>query len=203
MSKFNQFSALIIEQISNRILKLDAEANDKLKDFKDKVIHIQISDFNLNFYFLFPNATLIVLDDYKQACSASITGKSGAFIAAATNSNSSDAIFSGELNFSGEINTARRFQEFIQSLEIDWQEPLSLLLGDIASQNISQAIGQFNQFIGQFVKSTKQDIPEYLQHEIQVTPNQSEINYFLEQVDLTRSQADRLKARFDRLQINL
>jgi len=188
----------MIEQVANRLLSLDAEANQKLVSFEDKVIHIEITDLKLNYYFLFIGGSLVVKEQSERPASASISGKLSAFIAAGT-TNSSDAIFTGELHFSGEINTARRFQEFAQSLEIDWQEPLSNIVGDVMSQNIAQGVRQVGQFVGQLFNNARQDIPEYLQHEIQATPTASELNYYFEQVDLTRSQTDRLQARVQRL----
>jgi len=198
-SFINKTSAAVIEQVANRLLSLDAEAHNKLVDFSDKIIHIQIEDLKLDYYFLFPGGSLIVQESSLKTVSASIRGKLSAFIGAATLSNSGDAIFTGELHFSGEMNTARRFQEFVQSLQIDWQEPMSKMVGDVMAHNIAQGIKGFGGFVGQLFNTVKQDIPEYIQHEIQVTPSQSELNSLFEQVDLTRSQADRLIARVQRL----
>ena len=198
-SFFNKTSAAVIEQIANRIINLDVEAHNKLADFSDKVIHIQIEDLKLDYYFLFPGGSLVVQESCERTVSASIRGKIVAFIGAATSPNSGDAIFTGDLHFTGEMNTARRFQEFAQSLQIDWQEPMSKVIGDVLTHNISQGISAFGNFFGQFMSSINQDIPEYIQHEIQVTPSQSELNNFYGQVDLTRSQADRLQARIQRL----
>ncbi len=48
-------------------------------------------------------------------------------------------------------------------------------------------------------RSTRQDISEYLQEEIKVTPPAAEQQLFFEQVDLTRSKTDRLAARIKKL----
>jgi ubiquinone biosynthesis accessory factor UbiJ len=200
-SFINKTSAAIIEQVANRILKLDVEAHDKLADFSDKIIHIQVEDLSLNYFFLFPGGSLIVQESCEKPVSASIRGKLSAFTSALMSPNSGDAIFTGELHFSGEMNTARRFQEFVQTLQIDWQEPMSKIIGDVMTHNISQGLGAFGNFVNQFISSVNQDIPEYMQHEIQVTPTQSELNNFFEQVDLTRSQAERLHARVQRLKL--
>jgi len=110
-----------------------------------------------------------------------------------------DAIFSGELHFSGEINTARHFQDFAQTLDIDWQEPISHVFGDVISHNFAHGVVQASQFLSQLFDNTRQDIPDYLQHEIQVTPTACELNDYLEQVDQVRSQTDRLQARIHKL----
>jgi ubiquinone biosynthesis accessory factor UbiJ len=197
---FNQTSASAIEVIANRVLALDPEAQQQLNQFSDKVIHLEISDLTLNYYLLFPNATVVVLTEHQTKPAASISGKLSAFIGAAANENSGDAVFSGDLSFTGDVHTIRKFQSFIQSLQIDWQQPISEIFGDVFSHNLSKAFKHFGGFIKQFVEQTRLDIPEYLQHEIQVTPSAYEINDFFSQVDQLRSHSDRLIARINRLQ---
>ncbi len=189
----------MLEQAGNRLLSLDAEANAKLVDFTDKVIHIHINDLQLDYFILFPGGSLVVKEQSERPATATISGKLSAFLAAATQENTGDAFFTGELHFSGEINTARQFQEFIQSLQIDWQEPISQIFGDLAGQTISTGIEKAGSFCKAFLTNLKQDVPEYLQEEIQVTPSAAEQEIFFEQIDLVRSQTDRLNARIERL----
>ncbi|TQV88977.1 ubiquinone biosynthesis accessory factor UbiJ [Aliikangiella coralliicola] len=217
MLTINRLSATFIEQVGNRILNLDAEAHQKLKEFENKVIHIEITDLQLDYYFIFPNGTLVVQDSKNEFAtaqaeeseesiarktSASISGKLRAFLAAASAEHSGDSVFTGDLHFSGEINTAKKFQDFVQSLEIDWQEPLSQLLGDEITHFVSRGVNHAQQLFKNFVTQTRQDVPEYLQEEVRVTPTQTELDIFFETVDLVRSQTDRLQARLQRLQIN-
>lgn len=199
---FQQTSCAAIEQIGNRLINLDPEAHLKLDEFSDKTIHINITDLKLNYFFRFPGGSLVVQSRSEKEASASITGKLSAFIAAASAENSGDSLFKGELHFSGEINTARQFQEFAQSLNIDWQEPISGMFGDVAGHNISQGIRQVGGFFEGLINNLKQDIPEYLQEEIRVTPTQLELDNFYESIDLVRSQTDRLAARVQRLNNN-
>lgn len=202
MSLINQTSAAVMEQFANRLLNLDAEAQDKLSIFSDKVIHVHIEDFDLNYFFLFPGKSLVVQTSSQRKPSAIISGKSTAFIAAigdANNESMGDAIFTGELHFSGEINTARRFQEFAQNLEIDWQEPLSQIFGDTVGHHIGQAFSHTTHFFKQLLSAGQQDIPDYLQYEIQATPSATELSNYCEQVDRVRSQTDRLQARINQL----
>lgn len=201
-SAVNQFSAAAVEIFANRILALDPTVKEKLEQFSDKIIHLYIEDFSLNYYFFFVTGSIVVQQQSERPASVSVSGKSSAFLAAATATHSSDSIFNGELHFSGEINTAQRFQNFVQSLNIDWQEPISRVFGDVIGHNISQGISKAGQFIEQLLNNTRQDVPDYLQHEIRVLPCHIENNDFLQQVDTLRSQTDRLIARVDKLLTN-
>jgi len=195
---FNQLSASTLQTIARRLLSLDVEAKNKLRDFEDKIIHLQVTNLDLDFYFSFIAGELFISDQLQNdtdETSASISGHLNAFIAAATADHSADAIFKGELHFSGEINTAKQFQQFAQSLNIDWQEPFAKAFGDPVGHSIATGLQNFSGWLFNSADSLRQDISEYLQEEARVTPTDCEQQHFFEQVDQLRSRADRINAR--------
>jgi ubiquinone biosynthesis accessory factor UbiJ len=195
----NQVSAAMIQSVARKVIALDPEAANGLSSFDDKVIKIEIEDFGLCYFFSFEGGTLTVSNDDSRPVSAAINGNLAAFLAAAANEHSVDSIFKGELHFSGEIGTAKRFQEFAQSLEIDWQEPIARALGDPIGHTLTTGLQAFGGWLLNTGRSTRQDISEYLQEEIKVTPPAAEQQLFFEQVDQTRSKTDRLAARIKKL----
>ncbi len=195
----NQVSAAMIQSVARKVIALDPEAANGLSSFDDKVIKIEIEDFGLCYFFSFEGGTLTVSNDDSRPVSAAINGNLAAFMAAAANEHSVDSIFKGELHFSGEIGTAKRFQEFAQSLEIDWQEPIARALGDPIGHTLTTGLQAFGGWLLNTGRSTRQDISEYLQEEIKVTPPAAEQQLFFEQVDQARSKTDRLAARIKKL----
>ena len=195
----NQVSAAMIQSVARKVIALDPEAANGLSSFDDKVIKIEIEDFGLCYFFSFEGGALTVSNDGSRPVSAAINGNLAAFMAAAANEHSVDSIFKGELHFSGEIGTAKRFQEFAQSLEIDWQEPIARALGEPIGHTLTTGLQAFGGWLLNTGRSTRQDISEYLQEEIKVTPPAAEQQLFFEQVDLTRSKTDRLAARIKKL----
>ena len=198
----NQLSATAIQAIARRLLSLDVESKENLSQFEGKVIHIHIDDFNLDYYFSFANSELLVAEQSEQTISASISGKLNAFIAAATAEHSADSIFKGELNFSGDISTAKQFQSFAQKLNIDWHEPLAQVLGDPLGHTLATSLEKLSGWMLQTAQSVAQDISEYVQEEARVTPSVSEQQHFFRQVDQLRSRADRLNAKINQLKTN-
>ncbi|MET1256339.1 ubiquinone biosynthesis accessory factor UbiJ [Aliikangiella maris] len=198
----NQLSATCLEQLANRVLALDPQAHQGLVPFAGKIIHLQIIDWQINYYVMFPGQSLVIHDFCNRPVSACISGKLTDFLNAALQENTGDALFTGELSFTGEINTARQFQAYIQALQIDWREPITGIFGDIAGQTITDGISQLFNFGQSLFKATQQNIPEYLQEEARVTPTASEQAIFFDNIDLLRSQADRLSARVSRLEQN-
>jgi len=212
----NQLSATALQSIARQILALDIEASDKLHPFNGKIILIEVTDLSLQYYFVFGNGQVSIYselpalnsndndnnDAHKepdQKPSVVITGKLSSFITAAASEYSSDALFEGDLHFSGEINTAKQFQQLAASLNIDWQEPLAKILGDPLAHTINTGVKKFASWFIQSANSARQDVSEYLQEEARVTPSDSEQQPFFEQVDQLKSKADRLTARVELL----
>lgn len=189
----------MIQSLARKLIALDPEAATGLSQFHDKIIKIEIEDFGLRYFFTFDSGALSVVNSESRSVSAAITGKLAAFIAALAHEHSVDSIFTGELHFSGEISTAKKFQEFTQSLEIDWQEPFAKTLGDPLGHTLSKGLLMIGNWLSKTSLSTQEDISEYLQEEIKVTPPAAEQQEFFERVDQTRSKVDRLAARIQKL----
>jgi ubiquinone biosynthesis protein UbiJ len=209
----NQVTAKAIEKLVNKLLSLDAEAAKQIKPLESKSILIQLEDWQLNYLFCFKNASVEVsqpsneeaVTENKQSNeqvnqpSATITGKLSAFIAAALAEQSGDAVFQGDLHFSGDINTAKQFQQLASKLEIDWQEPFAKIFGDFLGHTITSGLSLFGNWANQVKNSLQQDISEYVQEEAKITPSDSEQQMFFDEVDLVRSQADRLLAKVEKM----
>lgn len=211
----NQITAQAIEKLVNQLLRLDTEASSQLKPLENKSILVQIDDWQLSYLFCFKNGQVQVLDksvinnlatqaDSQEMTeqaqpSATIRGKLTAFIAAALAEKSGDAVFQGDLHFSGDINTAKQFQQLASTLDIDWQEPFAKVFGDFLGHTITAGFSLFGEWAKQVNNSLKQDINEYVQEEARVTPSDAEQQIFFDEVDLVRSQADRLLAKADLL----
>ncbi len=198
----NQLSATAIQTIARQLLRLDIEAKKDLSPLENKTIHIHVDDFNLDYYFSFTDGELLVAEQSEQTISASISGKLNAFIGAAAAEHSADSIFKGEINFSGDITTAKQFQSFAQKLNIDWHEPLAQVLGDPLGHLLATGLEKLSGWISQTTQNVAQDISEYIQEEARVTPSVSEQQHFFRQVDQLRSRTDRLSAKISQLTIS-
>ena len=208
----NQLSATALQAIARQVLALDVEASKKLRPFDGKNILIDVTDLKLQYYFFFEQGQLSIFskspsaesenkddNETQQKPSVHISGKLSAFITAAASEYSSDALFEGDLHFSGEINTAKQFQQLVASLNIDWEEPLSKVLGDPLAHTLSTGVQKFASWFFESANSARQDVSEYLQEEARITPSDSEQQHFFEQVDDLRSKVDRLTAKVDLL----
>ena len=199
MLAFNRISSTFSEVLANRLLSLDCESNDKLRQFEGHSIHISVEDLKLDYFLRFPNGTLVISDQQKESPSAVIRGNANAFVNAAISEKKGDALFTGQLHFSGDIGLAQRFQTLLGSIELDWPRPISELFGDELGYGISETIKKGLSLVQNAWQQTVLDVPEYLQEELRVSPGVLELEDFYSQIDLTRSQVERLTARIERL----
>jgi ubiquinone biosynthesis protein UbiJ len=87
----------------------------------------------------------------------------------------------------------------LDGLDIDWEEHLSHLTGDIVAHKMGNLVRGIFSWGKQTTKILSQDAAEYLQEESRELPNRREVDAFLKNIDILRSDVDRLEMRVSRL----
>ncbi len=106
---------------------------------------------------------------------------------------------SGEITIEGNVEVGREFQTLLARLDIDWEEQLSQVVGDVAVHHLGGLWRGLRAWSGRTGDVLLRDGGEYLQQELYVLPPRQAIEQFLNAVDLLREDADRLAARVERL----
>jgi ubiquinone biosynthesis protein UbiJ len=109
-------------------------------------------------------------------------------------------LFSGEVEISGDTETGQRFNQVLQQLDIDWEEHLSHITGDVVAHQIGRGLRGLMRWGKQAEDSLLQDTAEYLEEEIQLVASTHEVESFNHEVDVLRNDIERLQARVQRLQ---
>ena len=189
----------LLESAFNNYLVLDPEAPEKLTAFDGKIICIDIRGLNKRIYLLINGSKISVLKQHDAEPEATITGSPAALFKLGLHRDSAPLFFSGEVEIRGDTRLGRQFKSLLADMEIDWEEHLSRLIGDIAAHRI---VGLFNTLMewsesvsGNFAD----DVGEYLQEESRDIVSGAEMGMFYQQVDKLRDDTERLKARIDRL----
>jgi ubiquinone biosynthesis protein UbiJ len=84
-------------------------------------------------------------------------------------------------------------------MEIDWEEHLSRLVGDIAAHRIAGLVNGLRNWGKTAADNLADDVGEYLQEESRDVVSGAEMGVFYQRVDKLRDDTERLKARIDRL----
>ncbi|MBX2809054.1 MAG: hypothetical protein KTR20_10535 [Cellvibrionaceae bacterium] len=100
----------------------------------------------------------------------------------------------------GSTRLLQQWQQLLQQLDIDWEEALSDVMGDIASPLLAQAIAKHLAWLRQQQRQQGQVLRNYLEEEIGLLPSAAEYADFGRHLDDLVLSVDRAAARLERLQ---
>jgi len=194
-----------IEVAINQYLALDPDSPKMLQQINGKVIKLHVTSPQLELFLLPAHNSIQVLNNYQDLPDTTISGTLFAFMnmGVAAEHEKNQAVFSGKINIDGDIPLGQKFQALFENLDIDWEEHLSHVFGDIIAHKLGNLGRQFFSWGKQSHHSLAMDGAEFLQYETRDLLEKREVAEFLKQVDTLRSDVDRIEARIRRLSNSL
>jgi len=190
-----------LELALNQYLSLDEDVSLFLKPVAGKVIAINIQPFNETIYLCPTNEKIQVLETYLPEVDATISGTLSALGLMGLSSTPMRSIFSGEVTIEGDTQIAHKFQQLFDKLDIDLEEKLSHLTGDVIAHKVGNFFRSSQQWTDESVETFKLNTKEFLQEETRDLPAGPEADILYSQIDEIRSDFDRLSARIEQLKI--
>jgi len=194
-----------IETAFNAWLKLDGESLPRFTALDGKIIRFHITGLDLNLYFLPATSGIQVLGNYPDEAQggivdATIHGSPMALIRLSTSNNAGEAMLKSDVEIEGDMRVAEKFSAILREVDIDWEELLSKLVGDIVAHQAGQVTRNVTGWLKDTADAMQQNTGEYISEESGLSPAQAEINEYMDQVDNIRMDVDRLDARIKLLQ---
>jgi ubiquinone biosynthesis protein UbiJ len=103
----------------------------------------------------------------------------------------------------GDAEIANLYRQLFAMARPDMEEELSRIVGDLAARRLSQFARQTAAWVRRARRTAGENIAEYLQEESRDLVNKTELEEFLQGVDMLRETADRVEARIARLEQRL
>jgi len=192
-----------LENGINQFLDLDPYAKSNLSGLAGKIIAIEFTDIKLKIY-LFPTTEKIIMSkDYTGEAHTVIQASSLALLNMGIRPNAEDSFFSGDVVIIGDLELGQKFRDFMGSMDVDWEEQLSHVTGDVIAHKLGDVVRQGLSWGKQTIQTLAMDTAEYMQYENHSVPDKTELNQFLADVDLIRADVDRLQARIRYVQKKL
>lgn len=104
------------------------------------------------------------------------------------------------VEFRGDVAVVHALRRLVGGLEIDWEEQLAKITGDVVAHQIGQTVGGLFGWFEHVRRTAEANLGEYLTEESRQLPPAAEISAFLDDVDRLRQDTDRLQARIERLE---
>ena len=183
--------------LASRALRLDPETLQRLSEMDGKVIRVDLGDATraLTIY-VFPSAQgLRFAREYEGAPHVTMRGSVPVFARLART-----GIAAGELQISGDIDLGSRFKRVLEDVDLDWEEPLSRVLGDVVAHRIGQTARSALAWGRKAAEHLTRDTVEYFQEESRILAPRVRVEEFMKAVDTLRLDADRLQKRLEQLE---
>jgi ubiquinone biosynthesis protein UbiJ len=189
-----------LESAINRYLRLDPDGSQRLAGLAGRCINIHLDGLELDLY-LSPDAHGVQLSGSCEAAPDTVLrGTPLALARMGLGGSAEQSLFSGEVLIEGDVETGQAFKAILDDLDIDWEEQLSHLTGDIVAHRLGYLARRGREALHRSRTRLEQDVGEYLQEELQVLPTRIETDNFNSAVTRLAMDVDRLAARVQRLQ---
>lgn len=188
-----------LEAALNAALRLDPDVFDRLGGFAGKVIAIELRGFDLTLYVIPGPDGLALMSDYRGEPDTVMSGTPLALGRMMLGPDASQVLFSGEVTIRGDVETGQRFKRLLDSLDIDREEQLSRLTGDVVAHKLGDLLRATAAWGQDALGILGTNAAEYLQQEAHDLPLPEDVRAFLREVDTLRDDVARLEARLSRL----
>jgi ubiquinone biosynthesis protein UbiJ len=188
-----------LEKALNQCLQMDPETLEQVTQLEGKVIALEIQGVAKTI-FLVPTATGLRVQSVFEG-EPDVTIRGGVFSLARLGlSDNPSSVFGDGVEMTGDAHLGRKIQHILDSLDLDWEEQLSHLTGDVLARQLSNTVRGLVDWGRNTADTFGRDVAEYFQEESRDLVVRAELNQFLDSVDTLRSDVDRLDQRVKRLQ---
>jgi len=188
-----------LEEAVNRYLDLDPEAKRRMAQLHGRVIAVEVIGLGQTLYLVPGPGRLQLLADCEGEPDCRLRGTPLALAQMSHPRASTDQLFSGEVEITGDTELAHQVGKILGSMDIDWEEQLSRLSGDLIAHHAGSLLRNAGRWGRGSIETLGLDIQEYLQEELRLLPARQEIEGFLSGVDTLRDDVARLQVRVDRI----
>ena len=189
-----------LEAALDRYLSLDPEIAARLTPLNGKVLEVELRGLDLHFYLLPAGHRIQVQGHYESTPDASLRGAPLSLARVALSEQGRRSLFSGAVQLEGDTELGQQLQDIINAVDIDWEEQLARLTGDVVAHQAGNAARGAQQWAARTRDSLTLDLADYLHEESRQVPARGEVERFVAEVDTLRSDIERLAARVKRLQ---
>jgi ubiquinone biosynthesis protein UbiJ len=184
-----------IETLINKSLQYDPATQQALSVYNGKILLINISAPKIKLAVLIEEKNIRLMSQWDGEVDTELSGSliSLAQIANTAVHNLKDT----GVTVTGDLHFLASLQKILQKLDIDWEEMLSQLLGDIIGHQTAQVIRHKLNWGRNRTQTAQRLVSEFVTEELGAIPSKIELKNFSQQVDELNLAVDRLNAKIN------
>lgn len=187
----------LLEFTFNKYLALDPETLARLADLENKVISLEITDWRVHFFIIVQKKGLELVPNYSGPVVTTIRAQLFDFIKIARGKGETSVLFHNTVDISGDIAIGEALQKILANMDIDWEEQLSKVTGDVGAHHIGEALRGLRQFAKNSIDTVVEQLKSFLQVEQNQLPSKAQMERFVANVTQLQQDLERLEARMD------
>jgi ubiquinone biosynthesis protein UbiJ len=188
-----------LESAFNQYLALDPSGSARLAELQGRVIALELRGFDLGLFVLPGAGGVRLVGSYEGEPDAALIGTPLAFLRLGARGGAAETLFSGDVEIRGDTELGQHFKTILDGIDIDWEEHLSRLTGDVIAHQLGRGARALRAWTTRSLDSLALDAAEYLEEEGRWLARGAEVQRFVDEVDRLRSDVDRAEARIRRL----
>ncbi len=183
----------------NRYLDYDPEAPKQLEKMQGNVVALNFSPLDVELFLIITRDGLDICDELSAPADATITGSPLSLAMMGLQESSTSSLFAGDVSIEGDMELGAQFQKFLKNIEVDWEEPLSKLTGDVVANQLGNFVSDLSAWMQETSNTNALNVSEYFREEQNMLPSKFEVERFKKGIDELRLSTDRLEAKVQRL----
>lgn len=190
-----------METLINHTIQLDPEYQKTLTKLHGKVIKLSISQPQMNVFFIVGLQGFLLQSNHTENidCELKASLLSYLFYPLMTSQDQQQALFDNSIEITGDLQSARQFQHFFQTLEIDWEEYLAKASNDVIAHQATALLASYFHHKHYMHQRMQENMADYLQFETRDIVEKRELATFNNRVDELRDDLSRLEARIQQI----
>lgn len=189
-----------LEYVVNKALELDPGTRNRLAQLNGKVLLIHCLSPDIKAYCL-PTSDGLLLKSWQDDShiTSSLSGTFSDFVQLLQADDKAAALINGELTVRGESGDFIALQSALADLNVDWEQPLARIFGDVGGHQLGRFIRSSLALGKQLNENVHAQIEEFLHTEASLLPPRAELDAFYADISSLGQRVDRLEARVQRV----
>ena len=184
-----------LEFVINKALELDPGSKLRLAEMQGVTLKIECTAPALHAYVQPGEHGILLKSWHEDPPDSGISGTLSELTRLLQAQDKASALVNGGFQLQGDSAPLVQLQEILAQLDIDWEQPIARLLGDVAGHQIGKFIRGSLAWGRHASGSLQRNLEEFIHEEARLLPPRLELENFYADVSALNLRVDRLAAR--------